>query len=103
MTTTIYKLRYIFILSLLLFALNTNVYAGGFPLRPVRLLLSPSVTYFTANKQWDGNGVLSPFPNHGSFSSVYTSLYAEYGLSRRFSVVASVPYVVNKYKQDNYY
>ncbi|MDB5153967.1 MAG: hypothetical protein JWR54_2718 [Mucilaginibacter sp.] len=95
-------LKYILALFLIVVALQNKVYAGGFPLRPGRLLLAPSINYFTASKQWDGNGILSPFPNHGKFNSVSTILYAEYGLSRRFSIVASLPYIINNYSQDNY-
>ena len=48
--------------------------------------------------------VLSPFPNNGKFNSVTNlSLYAEYGLSRRCTLVASLPYAINNYSQDNYH
>lgn len=72
-------------------------YAGGFPTRPGRLILSPSVTYFFSNKEWDSTGVKKSFPNNGKFNSVNYSLYAEYGISRRFAVVGTVPYIVNNY------
>jgi hypothetical protein len=94
--------RYILTLLLIIAAFQNSVYAGGFPVRPGRLLLAPSVNYFYANKQWDGNGVLGPFHDNGRFSSVSTILYAEYGLSRRFAVVASVPYILNTYTEDHY-
>jgi len=79
-----------------------NSFAGGFPIRPGRLILSPSVSYFFADKQWDSTGVKKPFANDGKFTSISMSLYAEYGISRRFSVVALVPYVINNYKETNY-
>jgi hypothetical protein len=72
---------------------------GGFPTRPGRLLIAPSVSYFFANSQWDSTGVKKPFPNNGKFSSVGVTLYAEYGISRKFAVVASIPFVYNMYDQ----
>jgi protein XagA len=79
--------------------LQNNSYAGGFPIRPGRLILSPSVTYFFANKEWDSTGTKKAFPDNGKFNSVTYSLYAEYGMTRRFSAVAYIPYVVNSYTQ----
>ncbi|MDP9078424.1 MAG: hypothetical protein M3O71_13405 [Bacteroidota bacterium] len=74
---------------------------GGFPTRPGRLLIAPSVSYFFANSQWDSTGVKKSFPNNGRFSSVGVTLYAEYGISRKFAAVASVPFVYNMYSQNN--
>ena len=73
--------------------------ADGFPIRPRSFLVSPSVTYFFANKGWDSLRVLRPFARNGQFSSMTYSLYAEYGISRRWSLVASLPYVMNQYAQ----
>jgi hypothetical protein len=72
---------------------------GGFPVRPGRLLISPSVSYFFANSQWDTTGAKKQFPNGGRYSSVGISIYSEYGISRRFTGVLSVPYVFNNYTQ----
>ena len=85
--------------TLILFVATQNVsYAdGGFPVRPGRLLIAPSVGYFFANSQWDANGVKQPFADNGKFQSAAVTLYAEYGISRKFAVVASVPFVMNKY------
>ena len=82
--------------------MQNRSYAGGFPVRPGRLILSPSVSYFFANKQWDSTGVKKPFANNGKFTSISISLYAEYGISRRFAAVALVPYVINEFKQTGY-
>ena len=81
---------------------NQSFADGGFPVRPGRLLISPSVSYFFANSQWDSTGVKKRFANNGKFASVGVTLYAEYGLSRRFAVVASVPYVFNNYRQTGF-
>ncbi|WP_428328728.1 hypothetical protein [Mucilaginibacter sp.] len=81
---------------------NKSFADGGFPVRPGRLLISPSVSYFFANSQWDSSGVKKRFANNGKFASVGVTLYAEYGLSRRFAVVASVPYVFNNYRQTGF-
>lgn len=103
MTLTRISLRYISIVLLLILASLGRSFAGGFPLRPGRLLISPSISYFSANKQWDSNGILGSFPSNGKFSSITTTLYMEYGISRRFSFVGSLPYTINDYHQDNYH
>jgi len=72
---------------------------GGFPVRPGRLLISPSISYFFANSGWDANGVKAPFVNNGQFSSVGVTFYSEYGISRRWAFVATLPYVFNNYTQ----
>src|ERR1700744_3969839 len=89
------------LLTLIFFAATqSTTYAdGGFPTRPGRLLIAPSASYFFANSQWDENGVKKSFDNNGRFSSVGVTLYAEYGISRRFAAVASIPYVHNMYSQ----
>src|ERR1700750_198694 len=73
---------------------------GGFPDRPGRLLISPSVSYFFANSQWDTLGVKKPFDNNGKFNSIGITLYSEYGISRRFTVVGTLPYVINNFTQN---
>lgn len=93
---------YILAVALASILLQNKAYAGGFPIRPGRLIVSPSVSYFFADKQWDSTGVKKPFANNGKFTSINISLYAEYGISRRFSVVALVPYVINEFKQSGY-
>jgi len=87
--------------TLIIFITTESVsYAdGGFPTRPGRLLIAPSVSYFFANSQWDSTGVKRPFPNNGKFSSVGVTLYAEYGISRKFAAIASIPFVYNMYDQ----
>lgn len=96
------KYKPLLIAFLLMGALHSNSYAGGFPVRPHSLLLSPSVSYFYANKAWDSTGHLASFPSNGHFSSLTYQLYAEYGLSRRFTLVAQLPYVTNTFVQGNY-
>lgn len=95
-------LKYTLFIAVITVFIQFRADAGGFPIRPGRLILSPSVTYFFANKQWDSTGVKKPFANDGKFTSISISLYAEYGISRRFSVVALVPYVINEFKQTGY-
>ncbi len=96
------QIKPLLIAVLILFAARSASYADGFPLRPHSLLLSPSVSYFYANKGWDSVRHLTPFPNNGHFSSLTYQLYAEYGLSRRFTLVALLPYVMNTYQQSDY-
>ena len=74
---------------------------GGFPVRPGRLLISPSISYFFGDKQWDTTGgPKKSLPNGGKYSSIGVSIYAEYGISRKFAAVASLPYVIDTYKQN---
>jgi hypothetical protein len=91
----------LFIATLILITSYNKSYAGGFPVRPGSLLLSPSISYFYANKGWDSLRRLTPFPNNGHFSSITYQLYAEYGLSRRFTLVALLPYAMNTYQDNN--
>lgn len=85
---------------ILLYVMQQKSYAGGFPIRPKSLLLSPSVNYFFAKKGWDTLRNVKPFANEGKFNSVTFSLYSEYGISRRFSLVAVLPYAMNSYKDN---
>jgi hypothetical protein len=101
MTRTKNQLRYLLITGLLFITVNSS-YAGGFPVRPGSLLISPSVNYFFANKNWDSLRRKSPFALNGRFTSISFSMYAEYGISRRFTFVATLPYVINNYTQSNY-
>ncbi|MCO5937217.1 hypothetical protein NAF17_16850 [Mucilaginibacter sp. RB4R14] len=78
----------------------TSSHAGGFPVRPKRLLLSPSFSYFYADRGWDSLRRKSLFANGGQFESLGVSLYVEYGLSRRFTLVALLPYVKNTYEEN---
>jgi hypothetical protein len=92
--------RLLFSTLIIFIATQTASYAdGGFPVRPGRLLIAPSVSYFFSNSQWDSAGVKRRFANNGKFQSVAVTLYAEYGISRRFAAVASVPFVMNKFTQ----
>jgi hypothetical protein len=79
---------------------NLSYADGGFPVRPGRLLISPSVSYFFANSQWDSTGTKKRFANNGKYTSIGVTLYAEYGLSRRFAAVASLPFVASNYTQN---
>ncbi|MBB5396555.1 hypothetical protein [Mucilaginibacter sp. AK015] len=93
-------LKYLLIaIGIMMLAPNTS-HAGGFPVRPKRLLLSPSFSYFYADRGWDSLRRKTLFPEGGQFESLGFSLYAEYGLSRRFTLVALLPYVKNTY-EDN--
>lgn len=90
-------LRFVFAVVVITVLAGGKSYAGGFPTRPGRLILSPSVSYFFASKEWDSTGVKKAFPNNGKFNSETFSLYAEYGISRRLAAVAYLPYVMNNY------
>ena len=91
-------LKYLLIAVSIMMLAPTSSRAGGFPVRPKRLLLSPSFSYFYADRAWDSLRRNNPFADGGQFKSLSFSLYAEYGLSRRFTLVALLPYVKNTYE-----
>jgi hypothetical protein len=95
MTFTRSLLKYLLLAVIIFTACNS--FAGGFPVRPGRLLLSPSIGYFFSDKEYDSTGTKKPFANDGKFTSVSINLYAEYGISRRWAVNASIPYTINNY------
>ena len=95
-------LKYIAALAILIIALNKKSFADGFPVRPKTLILNPSVSYFFANKEWDSVGVKKPFPHNGQFTAITYSLSAEYGISRRWTFVALLPFVSNTFQQTGY-
>jgi hypothetical protein len=103
MKLTLTKLKYLLATAILFIALQHKSYAGGFPVRPGSFLISPSVSYFFANKGWDTLGVSKPFANKGQFTSLSYSLYSEYGISKRFAVVAVLPYATNNYRDSTGY
>lgn len=94
-------LKYLLAVLLLVSAMHYNSYADGFPVRPGRFIISPSVSYFFANKQFDSTGRKSSFDDNGKFHSVSYALYTEYGISRKFSISALVPYSMNYFKSDS--
>jgi hypothetical protein len=96
------QLKYFLLAIGLILIVQNDSYAGGFPIRPKKLLLSPSISYFYANKGWDSLRRNMPFDKNGHFRSISYSLYAEYGISRRFAFVALLPYVNNTFEQDDY-
>jgi hypothetical protein len=102
MKITITPSRYLLIALLIFIAGQQNGYAGGFPVRPGKLIISPSVNFFKASKGWDSVRTLKPFNNDGRFTSLSYSMYAEYGLTKRFALVGLLPYVVNDYQQSDF-
>lgn len=76
--------------------------AGGWPTRKGRLLISPSVNYFYADKYWDQQGNVQQYPKDGHFTSAGLYLYAEYGLTKRITAVGTLPVVSNHYQQSDY-
>jgi hypothetical protein len=103
MNFTTIRLKYFLIAMAFCAMAFSKSHAGGFPVRPGSLLLSPSVNYFFANKGWDSLRRLSPFTNGGRFQSISYSLYSEYGISKRFTAVAMLPFVMNSYKDNTGY
>ena len=96
------SLKYLAVVALITIAFQNNARAGGFPVRPGRLILSPSIGYFFASKEWDSTGRKESFPGNGKYTSETLSLYAEYGISRRFSAVATLPFTFNQFNETGY-
>ena len=94
--------KILLIILTIFIGLQSRSYAdGGFPVRPGRLLLAPSVSYFFANSAWDTTGTPAKrYPNNGKYSSVGVTFYGEYGISRSWAAVVSLPYVFNTYTQN---
>ncbi|MVN89712.1 hypothetical protein [Mucilaginibacter aquatilis] len=91
--------RIFFITSLLCLLFGFDAYCG-WPTRPRRLILSPSYSYFTANKDWDSVGRKVSRPNNGTFRSHSVSLYAEYGIVRRLAAIGTLPFLSYNIKDD---
>lgn len=81
----------------------TGALAGGFPIRPRSTVISASINYFFANKGWDTLSRVKPFANEGKFASTTFALNAEYGISRRFTLVGMLPYTFNSYRDTTGY
>ena len=96
--------RILFAATLFVFTATGLSYAdGGFPVRPGRLLISPSVSYFFANSQWDSTGgPKKRFADNGRYHSIGINIYAEYGINRRFAAVVTLPYVINTFKTNSF-
>jgi len=83
------------ITALLCLLLSTRAYCG-WPTRPGRLIFSPSISYFTSNKDWDSLARRRVKANNGTFTSTSVNLYAEYGIVRKLAAYASLPYISYK-------
>ncbi|SDF62774.1 hypothetical protein SAMN05216464_12222 [Mucilaginibacter pineti] len=94
-------LKYTIAALILLTVAANKTYADGFPVRPGRFILSPSVSYFFANKQWDSVSHKKSFDDNGRFHSLNYAFYGEYGISRKFTVSALLPYTINSFKNDS--
>jgi hypothetical protein len=93
--------KYLLAVAILIAFAPRNSYADGFPVRPGRFILSPSVSYFFANKQFDSTSHRRAFDNNGHFHSVSYSFYGEYGISRKFTLSALIPYSRNYFSTDS--
>ena len=91
------------LLGSLLLLYSSTVLAGGFPVRPRSVTMTASVNYFFANKGWDTLRILKPFSNNGHYNSTTYSINTEYGISRRFTLVGTLPYTFNSYRDTTGY
>lgn len=91
------------LLGSLLLLYSSTVLAGGFPVRPRSVTMAASVSYFFANKGWDTLRILKPFSNKGHYNSTTYSINTEYGISRRLTLVGTLPYTFNSYRDTTGY
>jgi len=87
----------VFFVAILLFS-NMQAQAGGRPVGKKRLFIIATSSYFFNDQYWDENGKVTSYDNNGKYSTFSLSLSAEYGFSRRVSLIASLPYSVNFFK-----
>jgi hypothetical protein len=76
--------------------------AGAWPVRPGKVLVSLTGSYFNANQIWDKYGKKSDYPDGGYYRSYGLSLYAEIGVSRNLTLVTSIPYISNTFTNNTY-
>jgi hypothetical protein len=95
-------IKYLLTTVLLVAVAQLHVLADGFPVRPRTVLVNPSISYFVATKYWDPKRVLQSFDKNGKFTSATMTLSAEYGISRRWYLVAQLPYTTNTFTQTGY-
>lgn len=96
------RLKYFIATVSLLAAMQQHVFADGFPVRPKKFVINPSISYFVATRAWDSARVNHPFPQNGKFTALTMTLFAEYGISRRWYFVATLPYTTNTFTQTGF-
>ncbi|WP_295652044.1 hypothetical protein [uncultured Mucilaginibacter sp.] len=87
-------------LGALLLLLSMATYAGGRPVGKHRLFINIGASYFFNHQFWDQNGQVQNYAFNERNSSLSASISAEYGFSRRVSLMASVPFVSNMVRSD---
>ena len=90
-----------FLLILIIFCFPTSKMFAGFPIGQGRWLLVPTYTRYEATNYWDNLGTLTPFDNKGMFQSNYLGLYGGFGIGRDLDLVFNIPYVTNRFIQNN--
>ncbi|RKR82199.1 hypothetical protein BDD43_2370 [Mucilaginibacter gracilis] len=79
-----------------------QVLASGKPVGKKRLFIIPAAAYFFNSTYWDRNGDYKKYDNNTHFGSTILSVNVEYGFSRRLSLLATMPFVINKISQAGY-
>ncbi|EHQ28411.1 hypothetical protein [Mucilaginibacter paludis] len=77
----------------------TSAFAGGKPVGKKRLFLIPAAAYFFNSTYWDKNGLYHKYDDGLKFGSAILSVNSEYGFSRKISLMATVPYLINRVYQ----
>ncbi|RIV21120.1 hypothetical protein DYU11_16975 [Fibrisoma montanum] len=91
-------MRYLICLLLLIGSLNG--YANpksAWPMPKRKFMLVPGVYYYRATSYWNPDRQVIAFGNGARFTSVNVRLYGEYGLSDRWTLVGTLPFITNSY------
>ena len=94
-TNTLLKTCAMLVLCAIMLVVNQTALASGKPVGKKRLFLIPAAAYFFNSTYWDPNGIRKTYDNNQRFGSFILSLSSEYGFSRRVSLVATIPLVIN--------
>ena len=88
-----------FCLATVLFVQQAN---AGFPIGKGRWMLVPTFNHYSASSYWDDSRNLKDFSNNGRFVSNYFGVYGGYGINRDWEFVFKVPFISNRYSENNF-
>lgn len=98
-TNIITRATLFFVFLTVLLSATDSAFAGGKPVGKKRLFLIPAAAYFFNSSYWDRSGVYRSYANDMHFGSKILSINSEYGFSRRVSLIASLPFIINSVSQ----
>ena len=86
-------MKKIILLLMIAIFISMNSYAG-FPIGKGKTIYSFAFNYFYSNKNFDKDWHI--YNSGSNFSSYYLSLFVAHGLTRRWDVFGSLPYIIEK-------